>query len=157
MRKLFAQKLFEAMKNNEKIWLLTGDLGYGLWDEIKLKFPARYINVGAAEQALLDIGVGLALEGKIPFVYSITSFLLYRPFEAIRNYLHYEKIPVKLIGSGRDKDYGGLGLTHWAYDDKVVMAFFNNIKSYWPEKEEIPTLLREVINNKKPCYINLKK
>jgi transketolase len=145
------------MKKNENVWLLTGDLGFHLWDEIERDYPGRYLNCGASEQAMLDVAVGLALKGQIPFVYSITSFLLYRPFEAIRNYLHYEKIPVKLIGSGRDKEYGGLGLTHWAHDDKVTMAIFPNIKSYWPEKQEVGELVRKAVIDKSPYYINLSK
>lgn len=145
------------MKKNKDVYLLTGDLGFHLWDNIMLEFPDRYLNCKASEQAMLDIAVGLALSGKIPFCYSITPFLLYRPFEAIRNYLHYEKIPVKLIGSGRDKEYGGLGLTHWAHDDKIIMTLFSNIKSYWPEKTEVEKLVRKAVKDKSPYYINLSK
>ena len=145
------------MKNDGNIYLLTGDLGYGLWDEIKKEFPDRYINTGAAEQALIDIAVGLALDGKIPFVYSITTFLLYRPFEAIRNYLNHEKIPVKLIGSGRNLDYKTSGFTHCAEDDRKVMKLFSNIKSYWPEKQEVAGLVRKAVKDKSPYYINLSK
>ena len=81
MRRLFADTLYEQMKTNDRIWLLTADLGYKLWDQIRDDFPDRYLNVGAAEQAMLDIACGLALEGKIPFCYSITTFLIYRPFD----------------------------------------------------------------------------
>jgi transketolase len=157
MRRLFVEELYRQMSRNDKVWLLTGDLGFNVLEPIKANFPERFINVGAAEQAMLDIAVGLALSGQVPFVYSITPFLLYRPYEAIRNYLHYEKIPVKLIGTGRDKEYGGLGLTHWAHDDKVVMGYFSNIKSYWPKKEELRKLVRKAVKDKSPYYINLSK
>ena len=97
-------------------------------------------------------------KNKIPIVYSITTFLLYRPFETIRNYLHYENIPVKLIGSGRDKDYIHDGISHWAQEDKKIMSILNNIKSYWPNNlEEIDTLVNKMIKDKKPYYINLKR
>jgi len=145
------------MKKNDKIWFLSGDVGYGFLEPLLKEYPQRAINVGAAEQAMLDIAVGLALKGQIPFCYSITPFLLYRPYEAIRNYLHYEKIPVKLIGIGRDKEYGGLGFTHWAHDDKVMMGYFPNIKSYWPEKKDVKKLVRQAIKNNLPYYINLSK
>ncbi|MDO8657799.1 MAG: hypothetical protein Q7K55_03600, partial [Candidatus Levybacteria bacterium] len=105
MRGWFAYDLYNHMAKNENIWIITGDLGYKLFDYIRRDFPERFINTGAAEQAMIGIAIGLALDGKIPFVYSITTFLLYRPFETIRNYINYEKIPVKLIGSGRNKDY----------------------------------------------------
>lgn len=135
---------------------MTGDLGYGLWDAIKSEFPLRYINCRASEQAMLDIAVGIALEGNIPFVYSITPFLLYRPFEAIRIYLNHEKIPVKLVGSGRNGDYAASGFTHYCGGDRTVMKLFPNIKSYWPTKEELPSLIDEVVYNNQPSYINLK-
>jgi len=158
MRGWFAYELYQQMKKNKDIWLIVGDLGYKMFDFIRDEMPDRFINTGAAEQSMIGIAVGLALEGKIPFVYSITPFLLYRPFETIRNYVNHEKIPVKLIGGGRDKDYGEDGFSHWSEEDKQVMKIFSNIKAYWPkEKEEIPNLLKSIINNKKPTYLNLKR
>jgi transketolase len=105
-RKLFAKLLFDEMAINEDVYLITGDLGYGLWDSIRDAYPDRFYNVGSSEMAMMGMGVGLAMEGKIPYVYSITPFAIYRPFEMIRNYLDHEQIPVNIIGGGRDKDYG---------------------------------------------------
>jgi len=158
MRGWFAWELHSSMSSNPKIWVVTGDLGYGMLDRIRDDFPERFINVGAAEQSMVGIGIGLALEGKIPFVYSITPFLIYRPFETIRNYINREQIPVKLIGSGRDKDYLHDGFSHWAEEDRQVMKIFPNIKSFWPKtKEEIPKLLPEILSNKEPVYLNLSR
>lgn len=158
MRKFFFLELYKHMKNDNRIWAVTGDLGYGGFDAIRKDFPDRFINTGAAELTMLDIAVGLALEGKIPFVYSITPFLLFRPFEVIRNYINHEKIPVKLVGSGRDKDYIHDGFSHSANEDKAVMNLFPNIVSLWPEnKEEIPAILDKMININKPFYLNLKR
>jgi transketolase len=146
------------MKKNMNIWFVTGDLGYKFFDSIKNNIPERFVNVGAAEQSLIGVGVGLALEGKIPFVYSITPFLLYRPFETIRNYVNREKIPVKLIGGGRDRDYLDDGFSHWAEEDRKVMKIFKNIKSFWPEeKEDVPELVKKAINSRLPYYINLRR
>jgi transketolase len=100
----------------------------------------------------------MALNGKIPFVYSITTFLLYRPFETIRNYINHEKIPVKLIGGGRDRDYSHDGFSHWAEEDKKVLKIFNNIKALWPEnKEKIPGIVDKMVKDNNPWYLNLKR
>ena len=96
MRKEFASFLHDEMSYNEKIILLTGDLGYGLWDRIKIDYPDRFYNVMSSEQLMLGAAVGLAMENFIPIVYSITPFAIYRPFELLRNYLHHENIPVKI-------------------------------------------------------------
>ena len=98
----------------------------------------------------------MAMEGKIPVVYSITPFLLYRPFEFLRNYLHHENIPVKLVGGGRNKDYGYLGFSHWAEEDLDIMNNLNNIQLYKLNKLS-RTLMEEFIYNNKPSYINLKR
>ena len=158
MRRCFVNILHEKMRVNKKIWVVTADLGYKMWDEIKIDYPDRFINVGAAEQAMIGLGVGLALEGKIPFVYSITPFLLYRPFETIRNYINNEKIPVKLIGAGRNCDYCHDGFSHWCEEDKEIMKILSNIKPRWPEENsEIKGLIEEMLENGKPYYINLRK
>ena len=158
MRRVFADTLHERMRANKNIWVITGDLGYKMWDHIKSDYPDRFVNVGAAEQLMVGMGVGLALYGKIPFLFSITTFLLYRPFEAIRNYINHEKIPVKLIGSGRGKDYASDGFSHWAEEDLSIMNIFVNINSRWPKtSEELPGLIDEMIINNAPYYVNLKK
>jgi transketolase len=158
MKRYFADLLHEKMTVNKKIWVITGDLGYKLWDQIRIDYPDRFVNVGAAEQTMVGVGIGLALEGKIPFVYSITTFLLYRPFESIRNYINHERIPVKLIGSGRNKDYYHDGFSHWAEEDRKIMKILKNINSRWPEKnEEIPDLIDEMLKNNSPYYINFRK
>jgi transketolase len=158
MRGWFAYELYQQMAKDERIWLIVGDLGYKAFDYIKRDFPKRFINCGAAEQAMIGIATGMALNGKIPFVYSITAFLLYRPFETIRNYINYEKIPVKLIASGRNKDYAHDGFSHWAEEDRKVMGIFSNINALWPENiEEIPQIVDKMIKDNKPWYLNLKR
>jgi|TARA_R100000664_G_C2739995_1_gene128621 transketolase len=158
MRKSFAKLLYNEMLNNQDIVLVTGDLGYGLWDDIRRDFPTRFHNVGSAEQLMMGVAVGMAMEGKIPVVYSITSFLLYRPFELIRNYLDHENVPVKLVGGGRDRDYGYLGFSHWAEDDKEIMGCFKNINVHHPEnQEELEEDFKNLISSNEPHYINLKR
>ena len=153
-RREFVNLLINEMNKNEKIFLLTGDLGFGLFDDIRKKFPNRFINVGSCEQLMIGLAVGLSYEGWIPLCYSITPFLLYKPFEFIRNYLNHELANVKLVGGGRDKDYKNLGFSHWAEDDVKIISSLENIEIYKPEKisEEI---FNDFIYNNKPSYINL--
>lgn len=158
MRAHFAYAVYRKMMKNKKIWVLVNDLGYKMWDKVRSDFPDRFINVGAAEQSMIGIAVGLALSGKIPIVYSITTFLLFRPFETIRNYINHEKIPVKLIGGGRDKDYLHDGFSHWAEEDKEILSILKNIKAVWPGSNEIiPQVVDEMIKQNRPWYINLKR
>jgi len=158
MRKLFAQLLHKEMLVNSDIYLITGDLGYGLWDLIQQDFPDRFYNVGSSEMAMMGTAIGLAMENKIPYVYSITPFAIYRPFEMIRNYLDHENIPVNIIGGGRDTDYGYLGFSHWSTDDKRIMGVFDNIYSTWPDSDiELDTAFKYSLTKKQATYINLKR
>jgi len=156
MRKEFAACMMKEMKKNETIRLITSDIGYGILDELRNTFPDRVINVGSSEMLMMGIAVGLCYEGFLPICYTITPFLLYRPFEMIRNYINYSKLNIKLVGSGRDKDYSHDGITHWAEDDVTVLSCFQNIKLYKPEQltEE---LVREILDTNGPCYLNLKR
>ncbi|MAR39082.1 MAG: hypothetical protein CMD22_02960 [Flavobacteriales bacterium] len=153
-RREFVNLLINEMNKNEKIFLLTGDLGFGLFDDIRKDFPNRFINVGSCEQLMIGLAVGLSYEGWIPLCYSITPFLLYRPFEFIRNYLNHELANVKLVGGGRDKDYKNLGFSHWAEDDVKIMSSLENIEIYKPETMSTE-IFNDFIYNNKPSYINL--
>ena len=156
MRYKFAEVLEKIMDLDENVYFLTGDLGYKIFDRVMDKYPTRALTVGASEQMMLSIAIGLADSGKIPFVYSITPFLLYRPFEVIRNYINHEKCNVKLIGCGRNSDYAHDGFTHYAGDDKVIMDNFSNIKKVWPiDSFELGEVLGKAYLSSDPYYINI--
>lgn len=156
MRRRFQELLTEEMRVNDQIYLLVGDVGYKVFDHLREEFPNRVINPGAAEQLMIGMGVGLALEGKIPVCYSITPFVLYRPFEFIRNYLHHERIPVKLVGSGRNDDYGPCGFSHYACEDLKVLESIPNIEVHYPQsKEEVD--IKKFLYSKNASYINLRR
>jgi transketolase len=158
MRKEFANLLLEETKTNSNIIVLTGDLGYKMWDEYKEQFPCNFYNLGSAEQLMIGTAIGLSYTGKIPICYSITPFLLYRPFELIRNYINYEQVPIKLIGSGRNKEYEHDGISHWAEDDENIMNNFTNIITWKPNTlEELIEGFKEFLYSKKPYYLNLSK
>lgn len=158
MRGYFAHALHDQMRKNNDVWVVSVDLGYGMFDRIRQDFPDRFINTGAAEQAALGISVGLAKENKVPFVYSITPFLLYRPFETVRNYVHNEGINVNLVGGGRDRDYSHDGYSHWAEEDRKIMEQLDGIKSFWPErKADVNWLVPQAVRDEKPYYINLRR
>ena len=158
MRREFADLLLEEMMFNKDIYLLCGDLGYKVFDAHFASFPDRVINCGASEQMMLDVAVGLAQSGKIPFVYSITPFLLYRGFETLRTYINHESINVKLIGSGRDQDYEIDGFSHDASDVKTILSTLPNIVQFFPEKkEELKDIIKEMIINNKPSFLSLRR
>jgi len=141
MRYKFAEALDAQMKNNESIFFITSDLGYKIFDSVLAKYPDRAMTIGAAEQTMLGMAVGLAESGKIPVVYSITPFLLYRPFEIIRTYINHEKTNVKLIGCGRDHDYSHDGFTHFAGDDRSLLSPLTNISTFHPNScEELESI-----------------
>lgn len=156
-RGYFAYYLHEAMKNDPDIWVITPDLGFGMLDKIRQDFPDRFCNTGAAEMSAMGIAVGLALSNKKVFIYSITTFLIYRAYEILRNYVNHEKIPVRLIGGGRDKDYSHDGFSH---DSSDALFFLDknlpNIQRLWPEKkEEIEAMVKQMVEIDKPWFISL--
>lgn len=156
MRKTFFDLVENYMESDENIYFLTGDLGFKYVDNIKEKYSERYFNVQAAEQLLVGAGVGLALSEKIPICYSITPFIISRPHEWLRNYLDHDKIPVKLVGAGRDKDYIDNGFTHWAEDMHGIMSSFKNIKIYEPHtKHELISCFEDYIYNDKASFLSL--
>lgn len=157
-RGYFGLALYKLMAENEKVVLVTADLGFKLFDKHFTSFPDRCFNVGAAEQSAIGVACGLSLSGKIPVVYSITPFLLYRPFETLRTYVSHEEIPMVLAGSGRDLDYKEDGISHHADDAKKVLAALPNIISYWPkDKESVEGLLQMAVKSKKPGFISLRR
>lgn len=161
IRGWFGRSIYFEMIKNPDIVLITADLGYGLFDRHREDFPDRFYNVGASEQLAVGAAVGLALSGRMPFVYSITSFLLFRAFEWHRNYVNHERIPVRLVGSGLDKDYAHDGITHQPSQNELSILFkgmFKNIDMYVPEdKTEVPSMVEKMTMRNQPSFICLRR
>ncbi len=156
MRRTFAAELHFLMKENESIWLITADLGFGMFDKIREDFPSRFINTGSSEQAAADISCGLSIEGKTVFLYTITPFF-YRCAETLR-YANHERIKIICVGSGRDDDYAHDGPSHFSFDSVELFNCFPLFQQHYPEsKEEIPNLLKEIIQSPSPSFISLKR
>jgi transketolase len=158
MRNRFGKLIAEAMQADPRIWLLTGDLGFGVLDQARQTCPERFCNVGAAEQLMLGTAVGLAHSGMIPVVYSITPFVIFRPYEYLRNYLDHEKCPVKLVGAGRGQDYGHLGFSHWADDANRALDLFPNIEQFMPDTiNQLEEGWGGWLYSDQPSYLNIRR
>jgi len=156
MRRAFANSLLRHALLDDRIWLITADLGYKMFDQFRGMVPERFVNVGAAEQTMLDVAVGLALDGKVPFTYTISPFY-YRGFETIRTYIAHEKLHVVMVGSGRNGDYEHDGFSHDAWDIPWIMQTLH-VKKYFPEKkEEIPNVLTSVLADPGPSFVSLRR
>lgn len=156
MKKEFFDIMLEIMKDNKDVYLLFCGLGYPRVDEFMEKYPGRAINCEASEQTALDIAVGLAYAGKIPVVYTITPFL-YRGFETIRTYINHEKLPVIMIGAGRDDDYSKHdGYSHDAQDIKEILGTQKSIYQFYPKDVDIMKLHIDcALKDKKPAFISV--
>jgi transketolase len=121
MRKSFAEALVGLAERDDRVVLLTGDLGYTVLEPFAERFPDRFVNVGVAEQNMVGLATGLAEAGFTPFCYSIATFGSMRPYEFVRNGPAAHELPVRIVGVGGGFDYGENGLSHYALEDVAVM------------------------------------
>ena len=133
MRRKFGKLINELAKKDKKIVLLVGDIGYGIFDDFRKENPNRFFNLGICEQSLIGAASGMALEGLKPWVYTITPFLIERPFEQIKLDIDQQNVNVNLVGFA---DYPELGPTHSETDGKKLMSLFKNIKSFFPKNSD---------------------
>ena len=144
MRRKFGKLINELAKKDKKIVLLVGDIGYGIFDDFRKNHPKRFFNLGICEQSLIGVAAGMSLEGLKPWVYTITPFLIERPFEQIKLDIDQQKANVKLVGFA---DYPKLGPTHSELNAKKMMKLFNNIKSYFPKNsQDTKSIVKNAIN-----------
>jgi transketolase len=121
VRTAFVNRLVELAEADERVWLLTGDLGFSVLERFAERFPDRFVNAGVAEQNMIGVAAGLALCGKVPFVYSIANFPVMRCLEQLRNDVCYHRLPVKVVSVGGGMVYGSQGYTHHGVEDIAVM------------------------------------
>ncbi len=156
MRRAFADALYDLAREDERVVLLTGDLGFGVFDRFQEDFGPRYVNVGVAEAQLIDCAAGMALEGFRPIAYSIASFATGRCFEQIRVAVGYHDAPVVVVGAGGGYTYANSGVTHHAAEDLALMGAIPAMTVVAPgAPSEISSLLPQLIKLDAPSYIRV--
>ncbi len=158
MRNIFIKTLIKLAEQDERIFVITPDLGFSVLEEFEEKFPERFLNVGIAEANAVTIASGLALSGKIVYVYSIIPFITMRPFEQIRVDVAYMNTNVRLIGVGAGITYGPAGATHHAIEDIALMRALPNMTVFCPsDPYEVEEVTKESISHNGPIYFRLAK
>ena len=156
MRDAFVRVLLEEMAANERIVLLTGDLGFGVLRPVKERFPDRLINCGIAEQGMVSLAAGLSAAGRRAVVYSIGNFPTLRPFEQIRNDCAYHEADVKIICVGGGFVYGSLGMSHHATEDLAVMRALPGVTCFAPgDPAETEAVARVMLRSPGTGYLRI--
>ena len=154
MRRTFGKIITDLANKDDKIYVLVGDIGYRVFDEFREKHSERFINLGICEQSIISVSSGMALEGLKPWVYTITPFLIERPFEQLKLDIDQQNVNVKLVGFA---DYPTLGPTHSELDGKKLMSLLQNITSFFPANgDDTKSMIRQAYQIHGPAFISLK-
>ena len=156
MRDEMVRTLEALAEADPNVMLVTGDLGFGVLARYSERFPRQFVNVGVAEQNMTGLAVGMALEGKTVFTYSIGNFPTLRCLEQIRNDACYHNANVKIVCIGGGFTYGPLGISHHATEDLAILRALPNITVIAPgDPLEAAAATRAIYDTPGTCYLRL--
>jgi transketolase len=158
MRKAFVETVSELAARDDRVVLLTADIGYNALEPFAAKFPRRFFNVGVAEQNMIALATGLAEAGLLPYCYSIATFATLRPYEFIRNGPILHQLPVRIVGMGGGLEYGSNGSSHHAIDDIGVLRVQAGLSIFVPaDSLQTRAILEQTFSLPGPVYYRLEK
>jgi len=156
VRSAFIAALSDLADADPDVILMTGDLGFGVLDDFRARFPKQFLNVGVAEQNLAGVAAGLALTGHTVFTYSIGNFPLLRCLEQVRNDICYHGASVKIVSVGGGMAYGALGPSHFATEDIAIARTMPGMTVVAPgDPIEVGQLVPQVADLPGPAYLRL--
>jgi transketolase len=158
-RREFIGILIELAEKDDKIVLIIPDVGFNYIDEFENKFPGRFFNLGVTEQSAMIIAAGMALSGMKPYVYSMANFVVFRPYEMVRNAVCMHKANVKIIGVKGSEKYKFLGFSHNVItedEDLKALKNFSDFEAFATDNpDEVRKIILETYKKEKPCYIRI--
>lgn len=158
MRLAFVNALIKSAKKIDNLQLLTGDLGFEVFEEYIAKFPGRFTNMGVSEANIVGVAAGMAHSGLEVICYSIAPFLVFRAFEQIRNDVCYHNLNVKIVGVGGGLSYSWNGQSHTQVEDIAVMRSLPNMTVLCPgDPLETYKCTTEMFKIPGPVYLRLGK
>jgi len=156
MRDEFARTMIALFRKRSDLVFITGDVGYMAIEGIAEAYGERFINAGIAEQNMVSLAAGLSREGHLAWVYSIATFVAFRPYEQIRTDVCLHELPVKLVGNGGGYGYGIMGATHHALEDIGAMRVLPNMRLYLPlTGADVPQAVGLMAEDRRPNYLRL--
>lgn len=158
MRAAFVRGLVEVAARDQRVVLLTADLGFMALEPFADAYPDRYLNVGVAEQDMVGIACGLAEAGFLPFCYSIATFASMRGYEFIRNAAVLQRLPVRMVGVGGGFEYGPAGASHHGLEDVALMRVVPGMTVIAPaDYEQMLSAVRATWDLPGPLYYRIGK
>jgi transketolase len=158
MRDSFIRALTDIVAEHPETMLITGDLGFAVFDDIRARFPGNFVNAGVAEQNMTAIACGMAITGARTYTYSIGSFPTLRCFEQIRNDVCYHDANVTIVSVGGGFSYGPLGMSHFAVEDLAALRSLPGLTLIAPSDPwQADELTRQAHARGGPCYLRLDK
>lgn len=158
MRTAFIERLSELAADDPRIFLITGDLGFGVLDDFSRRFPDQFLNAGVAEQNMAAVGTGLALEGYVVFTYSIGNFPTLRCLEQLRNDAFYHEVNLNVVSIGGGFSYGQLGMSHHATEDLSIMRALPGVVVTAPASGfETRAAVDQLVGQSGPTYLRLER
>ena len=158
MRKTSLDMVYELAKRDPRVIFIGSDLGPETLKQLKVEFPSQFLMEGVSEANIVSMAAGMAMEGKIPYINTIATFLTRRCFEQIVIDLGLHNTKVRLIASGGGMVYAPLGPTHLATDDIAILRAIPNMTILAPcDAEEMRRLMLQTVDIDGPIYIRLGK
>ena len=158
MRQTALNMVYELAKGDPRVVFIGSDLGVGILQEMKEKMPNRFFMEGVSEALVIGMAAGMAMEGKIPYINTIATFLSRRCFEQVVLDACLHKLPLRLISSGGGLVYAPLGPTHLAIDDIAIFRPIPNMTIVAPsDANEMKRLMWQTLDWPGPMYIRLAK
>ena len=158
MRDTFISALTGIAETDARVVLITGDLGFRVFDNFREKHASQFINAGIAEQSMAGIATGMALEGYTVFLYSIANFTFMRCLEQLRNDAAYHECNINVVSVGGGFSYGQLGMSHHATEDLAIMRCMpTTVVAVPSEQWEVRELTHTVYKSRGLSYLRLDK
>jgi transketolase len=158
VRNAFAKQITELAQRDERVVLLSGDIGNRLFDDLKAKCPDRFFNCGVAEANMIGMAAGMAMSGLRPVCYTIAPFITYRCMEQIRIDVCYHHVPVVVVGTGAGLSYASLGATHHSCEEMGMLRLLPGLAVVAPaDAMEVRGALKAALNHPHPVYIRIGK
>jgi len=158
MKQAFIEALTKLMEKDEKVIIVTADMGFSVFEDIQKRFPKRFFNTGITEQASISFVAGLAMSGFKVYFYAQAPFISMRCLEQVRLDIAYHHLNVKLIGSNSGFSLNQYGVSHYGLEDVAIIKTLPGVMIFVPaDSVEMTASMEESYKIKGPVYIRMTK